>query len=107
MGVAAAWSALPHDEFAAMSDDELRACLCELRGVGPWSANMLLLFSYLRPDVFPIKDIGVIRAMERLYDLPRNVDREQLVEIAAIWRPFRSVATWYLWRLIDSEPVLY
>ena len=107
LGVAEAWPSLPHDEFPSLSDDQLRHRLCSLRGVGPWSANMLLLFSYLRPDVFPIKDIGVIRAMERLYELPRNVDRGQLLDIAETWRPFRSVATWYLWRLIDSEPVLY
>ena len=106
-GVAEVWASLPHDEFPSLSDDQLRDRLCALRGVGPWSANMLLLFSYLRPDVFPIKDIGVIRAMEALYELPRNVDRQQLVDIAETWRPFRSVATWYLWRLIDSEPVLY
>ena len=68
---------------------------------------MLLLFSYLRPDVFPIKDIGVIRAMERLYELPKNGDVSVLLEIAEVWRPYRSAATWYLWRLIDSEPVLY
>ena len=107
LGVAEVWSSLPHDEFEALEDDALRKALCRLRGVGPWSANMLLLFSYLRPDVFPIKDIGVIRAMERLYDLPRNVDASVLIEIAETWRPFRSTATWYLWRLIDSEPVLY
>lgn len=106
-GVAERWPNLPHDTLQGLSDDELRKELCKLRGVGPWSANMLLLFSYLRPDVFPIKDIGVIRAMERLYDLPRNVDPSQLITIAENWRPYRSAATWYLWRLIDSEPVLY
>ena len=107
LGVATAWPHMPHDTFPTLSDDDLRARLCTLRGVGPWSANMLLLFSYLRADVFPIKDIGVIRAMERLYELPRNVDPLRLVEIAEPWRPYRSAATWYLWRLIDSEPVLY
>ncbi len=107
LGIAEVWSSLPHDEFELLDDDALRKELCRLRGVGPWSANMLLLFSYLRPDVFPIKDIGVIRAMERLYDLPRNVDSGVLIQIADTWRPFRSAATWYLWRLIDSDPVLY
>ena len=107
LGAGERWSTLPHADFDGMSDDELRSSLCTLRGVGPWSANMLLLFSYLRSDIFPIKDIGVIRAMERLYELPRNVDPAQLVAIAEKWRPYRSAATWYLWRLIDSEPVLY
>jgi DNA-3-methyladenine glycosylase II len=107
LGVAQVWESLPHKAYEALSDDALRAALCKLRGVGPWSANMLLLFSYLRSDVFPIKDIGVIRAMERLYELPRNVDPKVLVNIAETWRPYRSAATWYLWRLIDSEPVLY
>lgn len=107
LGVSRAWSSLDHERFAQLDDDALRAELCALRGVGPWSANMLLLFSYLRPDVFPIKDIGVIRAMERLYELPRNGDVNVLIDIAEVWRPYRSAATWYLWRLIDSEPVLY
>ena len=106
-GIARDWSSLPHDTFDSLTDDELRKTLCSLRGIGPWSANMLLLFSYLRSDVFPIKDIGVIRAMERLYELPRNVDPNQLIERAEAWRPYRSVATWYLWRLIDAEAVLY
>jgi DNA-3-methyladenine glycosylase II len=107
LGVAEVWDDLPHESFVGLSDDALRTVLCKLRGVGPWSANMLLLFSYLRSDIFPIKDIGVIRAMERLYELPRNVDVKVLIDIAETWRPFRSAATWYLWRLIDSEPVLY
>lgn len=107
LGIADVWDALPHETFKTLDDDALRRELCRLRGVGPWSANMLLLFSYLRADVFPIKDIGVIRAMERLYELPRNVDTEVLIGIAETWRPYRSAATWYLWRLIDSEPVLY
>ena len=105
-GIADLWNDLPHESFESLTDEELRTVLCRLRGIGPWSANMLLIFSYLRPDVFPIKDIGVLRAIETLYGVHRK-DLDDIYRIARLWRPYRTVATWYLWRYIDSEPVLY
>ena len=78
-----------------------------LRGVGTWTAEMILIFALLRPDVFPIGDIGVVRAMERLYNDGRGMSTEELVGRAEQWSPWRTVATWYLWRSIDPEPVQY
>ena len=105
-GVADLWHELPHASFESLTDDELRTTLCRVRGIGPWSANMLLIFSYLRPDIFPIKDIGVLRAIETLYGIHRK-DVDDIERTAELWRPYRTVAAWYLWRYIDSEPVLY
>ena len=105
-GIAEQWDGLPHERFESLSDDELRTLLCRLRGIGPWSANMLLIFSYLRQDILPIKDIGVLRAIELLYDVPRK-NLDEIYRISERWRPYRTVASWYLWRCIDSEPVLY
>ena len=78
-----------------------------LRGVGTWTAEMILIFALLRPDVFPIGDIGVVRAIEGLYNDGGRMSTEELVGRAEQWRPWRTVATWYLWRSIDPEPVQY
>jgi DNA-3-methyladenine glycosylase II len=100
------------DELAAvpwqeLPDDEVRRRLCQLRGIGPWTADMILLFTLLRPDILPLGDLGVVRAMEKLYAGGDELDRDALLALAEPWRPFRTVATWYLWRSLDPEPVEY
>jgi 3-methyladenine DNA glycosylase/8-oxoguanine DNA glycosylase len=78
--------------------------LTRLRGVGEWTAHMVLMSSLGRPDVLPVGDYGVrkgVAALYRLRDLPK---RAELEEIAAPWRPWRSVASWYVWRSLDTEP---
>ena len=89
------------------TDKEVARRLVALRGVGPWTAEMVLIFSLLRPDVFPLGDIGVIRAVERLYAEGERLPVERVAEIGAGWSPYRTVATWYLWRFLDAEPVEY
>jgi len=88
-------------------DDNVRKLLCALRGVGPWTAEMVLIFSLLRPDILPLGDIGVVRSMERLYANGDALSTEQLNAIGEPWKPFRTVASWYLWRSLDPEPVEY
>ena len=88
-------------------DDNVRKLLCALRGVGPWTAEMVLIFSLLKPDILPLGDIGVVRSMERLYANGDPLNNDQLNAIADVWKPFRTVATWYLWRNLDPEPVEY
>ena len=88
-------------------DDEVRADLVSLRGVGPWTAEMVLIFTLLRPDILPLGDIGVVRSMEGLYASGARLERSRLEALAAPWRPYRTVATWYLWRHLDAEPVEY
>ena len=90
-----------------MSDDEVKEKLVALRGVGPWTAEMILMFSLLRPDVFPIDDIGAIRAIENIYNRGEVMTKGELLHQANNWAPWRTVATWFLWRTIDDEPVEY
>ena len=94
-------------DWEILSDDEVKRKLIALRGVGPWTAEMILMFSLLRPDVFPIDDIGAIRAIENIYNRGEVMTKDELLDQANIWAPWRTVATWFLWRTIDDEPVEY
>ena len=81
--------------------------LITIKGVGPWTAEMFGMFYLLEKDIFPIKDIGIIRAMNQIYGEGKPLGLEKIIAISEIWRPYRSVACWFLWRSIDSEEVLY
>jgi DNA-3-methyladenine glycosylase II len=83
--------------FADMDDDEARAELTDVTGVGEWTANMQLLFSLGRADVFPVGDLGIRKGMETLFDA--DLTRPAMVERAERWRPYRSYASLYLWRV--------
>ena len=108
VGIAEAWlTGYSEIVWSELSDEEATSRLVALRGVGEWTAEMILIFSLLRPDVFPIADIGVIRSMERLYNQGNALSESELMAIAESWRPYRTVATWYLWRSSDPEPVRY
>lgn len=90
-------------QLKSMTDQEIIARLTEVRGVGEWTVQMLLIFYLGRPDVLPIRDLGVLKGyqkMRRLPDLPSSV---RLERAGARWRPFRSVATWYLWRCLEVD----
>jgi DNA-3-methyladenine glycosylase II len=87
---------------AALSDcsnETIRDRLTEITGVGPWTANMQLLFTFGRPDVFPVGDLGIRKGVERLAD--EELSREEIRETATRWAPFRSYASLYLWALTD------
>ena len=90
-----------------MSDAEIISELTAVRGIGVWSAEMFLIFNQLRPDVFPLDDIGLQKAVARHYCRGERPGRRLLVEHGERWRPWRSVATWYLWRSLDPLPVEY
>ena len=108
LGIAEAWqSGYADKDWGEMSDVEAIAALTELRGVGNWTAEMILIFTLLRPDVFPVDDIGVVRAVERLYAEGGSLSTDEVLAKSQDWRPWRTVATWYLWRSIDPEPVQY
>ncbi len=83
------------------SDDEVIAEVTQIRGVGEWTAHMLLMFSLGRPDVLPVGDYGVRKAAQQLYRLRELPKPARLQELGEAWRPFRSVAAWYLWRSLD------
>ncbi len=75
--------------------------------MGPWTAEMFGMFYLLEKDIFPIKDIGIIRAMNQTYGEGEALRIEKIIEISEQWRPYRSVACWFLWKSIDSEDVQY
>ncbi|WP_371323003.1 DNA-3-methyladenine glycosylase [Dechloromonas sp. ZY10] len=81
--------------------------LTAVRGIGRWTAEMFLIFNLMRPDVYPLDDIGLQRAVGRHYLDRDKATRAELVELGQRWRPWRSVATWYLWRSLDPVPVEY
>jgi len=90
-----------------MEDDAVIAELTAVRGIGRWTAEMFLIFSLLRPDVLPLDDLGLQRAVSLAYRKGRTVTPGGLRRLAQAWRPWRSVATWYLWRSLDPLPVEY
>jgi len=81
--------------------------LITIKGIGSWTAEMFGMFHLLEKDIFPLKDVGVIRAMNQVYNNGQKLDIDKIIEISDTWRPYRSVACWFLWRSIDSEEVLY
>ena len=95
------------DAWPTMSDEAVIAELTHIRGIGRWTAEMFLIFNLLRPDVFPIDDIGLQRAVALHYLDGERPLRKDLVVLGERWRPWRTVATWYLWRSLDPLPVVY
>ncbi|HEY1290259.1 MAG TPA: DNA-3-methyladenine glycosylase 2 family protein [Burkholderiales bacterium] len=93
--------------WPAMSDEEIIAELVEVRGIGRWTAEMFLIFNLLRPDVFPLDDLGLQKGIRVAYFANRKVALSTLRRTGERWRPWRSVATWYLWRSLDPVPVEY
>ena len=93
--------------WQAMDDEAVIAALTEVRGIGRWTAEMFLIFNQLRPDVFPLDDIGLQRAVHERYFGGEKQPRKVLAACGERWRPWRSVATWYLWRSLDPLPVEY
>lgn len=93
--------------WAGMDDEAVIADLIQVRGIGRWTAEMFLIFNLLRPDVLPLDDVGLQRAICLHYFSGRRVSPRTMGRIAAAWAPWRSVATWYLWRSLDPVPVEY
>ena len=90
-----------------MDDEALIEELTEVKGIGRWTAEMFLIFYLTRPDVFPLADIGLQRAMELHYNKGRKLSDRRITTLGRLWSPWRSVATWYLWRSLDPVPVEY
>lgn len=95
------------DEWSAMDDERIIDELIGIRGVGRWTAEMFLIFHLLRPNVLPLDDVGLIKGISLNYFSGEPVSRAEAREVAEAWSPFRSVATWYLWRSLDPLPVDY
>ena len=93
--------------FATLNDDELIERTTRVRGVGRWTAEMFLMFHLARPNVLPLDDAGLIKGISVNYFSGEPVSRAEAREVGDAWAPFRSVATWYLWRSLDPLPVDY
>ena len=93
------------DRFDDLPDEEVIREVTAIKGFGPWSADIFLMFHLMRPDVMPVGDLGIREAVKRIYDLPERPDAAQLLEIAERWRPHRTLVCRYLWRSLDNEPV--
>ncbi|WP_297325788.1 DNA-3-methyladenine glycosylase [Nitrosomonas sp.] len=93
--------------WTEMDDEALIAQLIQIKGIGRWTAEMFLIFHMQRPDILPVDDIGLQRAISHHYYDNRPVDKRMMIELAQSWQPWRSVATWYLWRSLDPLPVEY
>ena len=87
----------------SMTDEEIVQELTKIKGIGRWTVEMLLIFRLARPDVFPAGDLGIVKAVQKAYNLRRTPDVKRLHAIAERWRPYRSVASWYLWASLDEE----
>jgi DNA-3-methyladenine glycosylase II len=89
----------------AMTDDEVIGALTSVKGIGRWTAEMFLMFRLHRPDVLPVGDLGIVKAVQRAYKLRTLPSPERLTKIGETWRPYRSVACWYLWASLDAAPI--
>jgi 3-methyladenine DNA glycosylase/8-oxoguanine DNA glycosylase len=92
---------LPLDALETMPDEEVIAAITAVKGFGRWSAEMFLIFRLNRPDVLPLTDLGIIKGMQMLFGMKRRPAARTMIRLAEPWRPYRSVASWYLWRLHD------
>ncbi|MEJ7667835.1 MAG: DNA-3-methyladenine glycosylase [Casimicrobiaceae bacterium] len=99
--------ALDPREWSQLSDEELIAELVDVKGIGRWTAEMFLIFHELRADVFPVDDLGLQKAMALHYNKGERLPIPELRRLGEKWSPYRSVATWYLWRSLDPIPVEY
>ena len=93
--------------WSEMDDEAIIAELVAIRGIGRWTAERFLMFHLLRPNVLPLDDVGLIKGISRNYFSGEPVSRSDAREVSAAWAPWRSVATWYLWRSLDPIPVAY
>ena len=93
------------DELDALPDEAVIERLTRVKGFGRWTAQMFLMFRLHRPDVLPVDDLGIVNAVHRLYRLRKRPDAKRVSKIGEAWRPYRSVASWYLWQTLKNEPL--
>lgn len=93
--------------WTALDDESLIAELIQVKGIGRWTAEMFMIFNLTRPDVFPVADLGLQKAITLHYNHGRKLTPTRMQRIGALWAPWRSVGTWYMWRSLDPIPVEY
>jgi DNA-3-methyladenine glycosylase II len=97
----------PESDWLAMDDEAVITELVAIRGIGRWTAEMFLIFHLMRPNVMPLDDLGLLKGISLNYFSGEPVSRAEAREVGEAWAPFRSVATWYVWRSLDPLPVDY
>jgi len=90
------------NSISNLTDKEVVEHLTKVKGIGQWTADMFLMFSLGRLDVLPVGDLGLKKGIQKAYSLPKLPDQEQMEEIAEKWKPYRSIATWYLWKSLQK-----
>ena len=90
------------NSFEEKEDEEIINELTKLKGIGRWTAEMFLIFCLERKDVFPLKDLGIKKAIQRWYFNPEYPDEQSLIDLSNIWKPYRSIACWYLWKSLSN-----
>jgi DNA-3-methyladenine glycosylase II len=86
-----------------LTDEEVIQAIVKVKGLGRWSAEMYLMFRLHRPDVLPVDDLGIVNAIQRLYGLRKRPKADRIRKIGEAWRPYRTVACWFLWRSLENE----
>jgi DNA-3-methyladenine glycosylase II len=93
------------EELETLDDELVIERLISVKGFGRWTAEMFLMFRLHRPDVLPVGDLGIVNAIQRLYGLRTRPDAKKIMKLGEAWRPYRSVACWYLWQTLRNEPL--
>ncbi|HZP48710.1 MAG TPA: DNA-3-methyladenine glycosylase [Vicinamibacterales bacterium] len=93
------------DELDALDDEAVIERLTAVKGFGRWTAEMFLMFRLHRPDVLPVDDLGIVNAVQRLYRMRTRPKPDRIRKLGEAWRPYRSVASWYLWQTLRNEPL--
>jgi len=93
------------DELETLPDEQVIERLTAVKGFGRWTAEMFLMFRLHRPDVLPAGDLGIMNAIQRLYRLRKRPDPKRILKMGEAWKPYRSVASWYLWQTLRNEPL--
>ena len=94
-------------DWEDMNDEEVSNELCKIKGIGPWTADMFLIFRLGRTNILPLGDIGLINAINLHYNNKEKLSKEELMKFKEKWSPWCSIATWYMWRSLDPVPVEY
>jgi|SRR5687768_111137 len=89
--------------FPDLPDEEITRQLVEVKGVGVWTAQMFLMFKLGRPDVLPVLDLGIRKGVQRAYRLRKLPDAKRVAKIAAPWAPYRTIGSWYMWRVLELD----
>lgn len=93
------------DRLDTLTDSEVIQTLTEVKGIGRWSAEMFLMFRLQRPDVLPVGDLGIVKAIQRAYGLRKPPTVRKMLTLGQRWQPYRSVASWYLWASLENTPL--